>query len=88
MPKTSSKAPNKKRTRVPGGSGAIVMLKSNTIAVIGSTDATDSYTFSIKSLFCRIQLLLSVSILLQNREKSDGKIIKIEERDRTREEER
>lgn len=64
MPNTSIKAPNKNRTRVPGVKGAMVMLKIITIAVIGSTDVTDSYIFGVKSLLCRMNLLPAFNLCI------------------------
>ena len=49
IPKTSSSAPNRNSTMVPGVSGATVMLMISTMAVMGSTDDRDSCIFSNKS---------------------------------------
>ena len=42
MPSTSSSAPNRNMTIVPGSSGATVTHSSRTTAVMGSTDDSDS----------------------------------------------
>ena len=46
MPKIKRTAPNRNNTNVPAETGAMVMLKTSTIAVIGSTEARDSNIFS------------------------------------------
>lgn len=46
VPAISSSAPKQNSTIVPGVRGAMVILSSNTIAVIGRTEARDSFTFS------------------------------------------
>ena len=42
MPITSSTAPNRNSTRVPGSRGAMVTDSRNTMAVMGRTEAMDS----------------------------------------------
>ena len=46
IPTTSSTAPKRKSTMVPGVRGATVMLITITMAVMGSTEARDSLIFS------------------------------------------
>ena len=47
IPKIRRRAPNKKSTSVPAATGATVMLKTSTMAVMGRTDASDSKVFSL-----------------------------------------
>ena len=49
IPNTSSNAPNKNKTIVPGVSGAMVTLMASTMAVMGSTEERDSLIFSNSS---------------------------------------
>ena len=46
IPMISSTAPNKNRSRMLGGMGAIVKLKSSTIPMIGATAFKASFNFS------------------------------------------
>ena len=46
MPMTRSTAPNKNRSRIPGGIGAMVKLKEDTMAIIGRTAFSVLVSFS------------------------------------------
>ena len=47
MPATRSTAPNKNRSRIPGGTGAMVKLSRSTMPIIGSTAFHASFNFSV-----------------------------------------
>ena len=53
IPPTSRMAPKRNRTSVPGSSGAMVMDSRRTMAVMGSTEAMDSWVFSTSFLLRR-----------------------------------
>ena len=59
MPNTRSTAPKRNNTRVPEEMGDMVILSSSTIAVIGSTEESDSMIFS-RSNFLKYTFHLSV----------------------------
>ena len=46
MPTTSIAAPNRNKSRMLGGIGAMVKLNNNTIPMVGSTAISASFNFS------------------------------------------
>ena len=57
MPATRSTAPNRNKISAPGVRGAMEMLSSSTMAVMGMTDDRDSFVFSINARKCIPPLL-------------------------------